>query len=179
MKKAYIMERRGWILYGCLLHKLCADDNMLVSFWNQEVFNTALESWALALQESTNKNFEAWRWWKRNNIENQRFSQDYGGWDAFYWMSNNINMPSGSETKTENKQFTMKNKPFVNMQWEGPSKSFFSMYFGFGYFWFSRKSFLTMDIFGSIIWFVFIFTQFHFIVLQNKMFESWIATEAL
>ena len=37
----------------------------------------------------------------------------------------------------------------------------------------------TLDICGSIIWFVVILAQFHFIMLQNKMFESWIATVAL
>ncbi len=37
------------------------------------------------------------------------------GQDAFYWMSNNINMPSGAETKTKNKQFETKNKTFVNI----------------------------------------------------------------
>ena len=37
----------------------------------------------------------------------------------------------------------------------------------------------TLNIFGSIIWFVVICTQFHFVMLQNKMFESWIATEVL
>ena len=43
----------------------------------------------------------------------------------------------------------------------------------------SLTSMQTLDISGSIIWFVVIFNQFHFIVLQNKMFESWIATVAL
>ncbi len=40
---------------------------------------------------------------------------DNVGQDAFYWMSNNINMPSGAETKTKNKQFETKNKTFVNI----------------------------------------------------------------
>ena len=175
MKKEHIMERRVSILHGCFWGKLHADDNMLVSFWNQEVFNTALESWALALQESTINNFEAWRWWKPNNIENQRILHDDVGQDAFYWMSNNINMPSGAETKTKNKQFETKNKTFVNIWNEKvlPNASL-ACIFVFDTSGSSESlSFMQkLDIFRSIIWFVFIFTQFYFIVLQNKMFES-------
>ena len=37
----------------------------------------------------------------------------------------------------------------------------------------------SLDICGSIIWFVVIFIHFHFIMLQNKLFERWIATVAL
>ena len=33
-----------------------------------------------------------------------------------YWMSNDINMQSGADTKTEKNQLKMKTKPFVNVQ---------------------------------------------------------------
>ena len=79
-------------------------------------------------------------------LKTRGFLHDDVGQDAFHWMSNNINMPSGAETKTENKQFKTKNKPFVNMQWEGPSKCFSGMYFWFGYFLFSRKSFFHANV---------------------------------
>ena len=41
-----------------ILGKLHVYGNISVSFFNQKVLDTALESWALALQESTNKNAE-------------------------------------------------------------------------------------------------------------------------
>ena len=98
---------RGLFVYSCVsLGKLRVDDNIMRSFWNQKVFNTALERWAPALQESTNKHFEAWHWKNLNNIENQRFLYKDVGQDAFYWMSNN--MPSVSKTKAKNKPLKMK-----------------------------------------------------------------------
>ena len=39
-----------------ILGKLHVNGNIFASFLNQKVLDTALESWALALQESTNKN---------------------------------------------------------------------------------------------------------------------------
>ena len=39
-------------------------------FFNQKVLDTALESWALALQESTNKNSVAVKLEELNKIEN-------------------------------------------------------------------------------------------------------------
>ncbi len=49
-------------------------------------------------------------------LKTRGFSHDHVSQDALHWMSNSINMPSGAETKTENKQFKMKNKPFVSTQ---------------------------------------------------------------
>ena len=45
--------------------------NISASFLNQKVLDTALESWALALQESTNKNAVAVKFEELNKIENE------------------------------------------------------------------------------------------------------------
>ena len=53
-----------------ILGKLHVNGNISASFFNQKVLDTALESWALALQESTNKNSVAVKLEELNKIEN-------------------------------------------------------------------------------------------------------------
>ena len=53
-----------------ILGKLHVKGNISSSLLNQKVLDTALESWALALQESSNKNSVAVKFEELNKIEN-------------------------------------------------------------------------------------------------------------
>ena len=161
---------------------LRADDNMLVNFWNQEVFNTALESWALALQESTNKKLKAWRWWKLHNMESQRF----------FYMTVSVKMHFIECPTISICQVVLKLRPKLNslrqktsLLWICnekvlPNASLACIFDLDTSCSVESLSFMQLlDICGSIIWFVVIFIHFHFIMLQNKLFERWIATVVL
>ena len=122
---------------------------MTICWWVFGIRRSSIRLWKaepLLYKNSQTKNFQLDVDGNKIVLKTRGSSHDDVGPDAFYWMSNSINMPSGAETKTKNKQFKMKNKPFVNTQWEGPSKCFFGMSFGFGYFWFSQKSFLHVNV---------------------------------
>ena len=115
-------------------------------------------------------------------LKTRGFLHDDVGQDAFHWMSNNINMPSGAETKTNIKQFKTKKTSLLWICNEKvlPNASLACIFDLDTSCSVESLSFMQLlDICGSIIWFVVIFIHFHFIMLQNKLFERWIATVAL
>jgi len=121
--------------------KLHVNGNMFASFWNQKVLDTALESWALALQESTNKNAVAVKFEELNKIENEAML-----WMPFNWyhVCHSMTCQAFSATQAKSKHFKTKIKTckcgmrsypqlvpyfcfeFICFSW----KSFFCIHFG-------------------------------------------------
>ena len=121
--------------------------------------------------------FEAWRWKNLSHIESQRL-HDNDGQDELYWMSNN--MPSVSESKTK-KQTVQDGNQALWICNEKVLSYASSACFWFSYFWFSQKSFFHAKV-GHMHLNHMVCSHFHqiyFLMLQNKMFESYINTLSL